>query len=86
MTQEELQNYLEVLRGRESGEIFDLRWDELRNAGSNLSEGRWDRLSAVGLFQKQIRVSGTKMITKKPGKAICLEVLHYWKTTVIRCL
>lgn len=86
MTQEELQNYLEVLRGRESGEVFDLRWDELRNAGSNLSEGRWDRLSAVGLVPETDTGFWNEDDHEEARKGNLFEVLHYWETTVIRCL
>lgn len=79
MTQEELQNYLEVLRGRESGEVFDLRWDELRNAGSNLSEGRWDRLSAVGFVPETDTGFWNEDDHEEARKGNLFEVLHYWE-------
>lgn len=77
-TAKEIEERLEVLAEAGQGEVYPVNWDELKSAGEGLEEGRWQRLSAVGLAPE----TSEGPWSDEPDEARrghLHEVLHYWE-------
>lgn len=75
MTRDKLESKLALLAQSDpEGRLYPLDWDTLKDANSYLDEGKWERLSAVGLTPDP---GGDYWADgEKPGERI--EILHYW--------
>jgi hypothetical protein len=74
LTREQIEEKLQLLAESENGEVFPVDWEALEGEGAHLEEGKWERLSAVGVAADP---GGDHWATgEKPGKPF--EVLHYW--------
>lgn len=74
LLREQLEQRLEVLHEAGAGEVYPVDYDELRGAGQGLEEGKWERLSAVGLAPET--GDGYKA---DEDEGHLYEVLHYWE-------
>ncbi len=74
-TEKELKDRLELLKKAGGGKVYQpTDWEALATAGSNLQDGREDRLASVGLGNE----SG-QGYWKEPRKGYLMELLHYWE-------
>lgn len=76
LTQEQIEEKLMVLERAGSGEIYPVDWEAIKGAGQALSEGRWERLSAVGLTPE---TSDGYYSEEGEMRGKLFEVLHYWE-------
>ena len=81
MTQEETENYLDLLREAGDGDVHPVNWDEIKNVGDGLEEGRWERLSAVGMSPE---TGPGHWADDDEGASVSkngnlFELLHYWE-------
>lgn len=72
LTREQLEEKLELLREAGSGRVFMPDFEALRGTGGGLEQGRWRRLSAVGIAHETLQGY------EEDGKYL-YEVLHYWE-------
>ena len=77
-TAQQIEERLEVLAEAGQGEVFPVDWEALKGAGEGLEEGRWERLSAVGLAPE---TSEGPWSEEEGGeyRGRLHEVLHYWE-------
>lgn len=68
-TKEQIESKLELLKETGSGEVWAPDFESLRGAGGGLEEGRWQRLSAVGIAPETGFSAGSEDM---------YELLHYW--------
>lgn len=73
MTREQIEERMEVLYQAGAGEVFVPDWDKVEGA-SGLEEGRWERLSSVGLTP-----TTNDGYWPKEGTGQLYEVLNYWE-------
>lgn len=77
-TAKEIEERLEVLAQAGQGEVYPVNWEDLKSAAEGLEEGRWERLSAVGLAPE----TSEGPWSREEGDAQrghLHEVLHYWQ-------
>lgn len=79
LTRDALEERLQLLASTGLGTVYPLNWDELREAGSGLEEGRWERMGAVGLTPetRQGHWEEDEPLEGHTGEMV--EVLHYWE-------
>mgnify|MGYP001226706700 CR=1 FL=1 len=79
LTRDALEERLELLASTGLGTVYSLDWDELKEAGSELEEGRWRPMSEVGLTPetRQGHWDEDEPIQGHTGQLV--EVLHYWE-------
>jgi len=77
MTREQIEERLEVLYQAGAGEVFAPDWSEIENATAGLEEGRWERLSSVGLTP-----TTSDGYWPKEGTGQLYEVLNYWEDEI----
>jgi hypothetical protein len=64
----------DMLLETEGGTVFDINWEDIGDNADSLQEGKWERLSAVGVATDP---GGDHWGDgEKPGKPY--EILHYW--------
>lgn len=74
----EIEDILAVLEEAGGGQVYPVDWDAIRQAGSSLEEGRWRRMSAVGMAPETQDSYWTDP-EGQDDKSAMYEVLHYWE-------
>src|SRR5690606_4455208 len=79
LTRDALEERLQLLASTGLGTVYSLDWDELKEAGFGLEEGRWRPMSEVGLTPetRQGHWDENEPIQGHTGQLV--EVLHYWE-------
>lgn len=72
LTKEQIEGRLKVYERAGSGQIYPPSWEDIASGGSHLEEGKWERLSAVGISAE------TSDGDFRDGSGL-YEVLNYWE-------
>ena len=75
MTSDQIDEKLAVLEETGSGTVFPINWEEIQATASGLEEGKWERLSAVGISPETQEGN----YEDDNGNANLYEVLNYWE-------
>lgn len=73
LTEQQIKDQLELLKSIDSGTVYMPDFDKLKGSGVGIEEGRWERLSAVGIAPE------TEMGYNSKESGYMYEVLHYWE-------
>jgi hypothetical protein len=81
MTREQIEEKLMVMERAGNGTVYPVKWDEVRGKGEGMEEGRWERMSAIGLTPEtsQGNWDDDDGEQQRPGELY--EVLNYWEDT-----
>lgn len=78
LTEQQLIHRLRWLSQLPEGKIFEPDFKKLRNAGSALRQGSWERQSEVGIHPEERDIMGRKREDDDTSKTL-YEVLNYWE-------
>ncbi len=75
MTSDQIDEKLALLENAGSGHVYPIDWETMKETGGGLEEGKWERLSAVGI-SPETQEGNYEADT---GNANLFEVLNYWE-------
>ena len=74
MTQNEIEDLLDLLHDAGGGQVFDVPFRSLREQGGATQEGRWDRQANVGHYTEQLQGTWSE---DEADRGFLFEVLNY---------
>ena len=79
MTRDDIEDKLEMLQMAHSGVVNEINWDEVTGDHGNLEEGKWERLTSVGISPETSHGYFDDDDDDEVSPGELYEVLNYWE-------